>query len=201
MGRQDVVGEYLASSALAGGSGVLFHVLCIQSPGSLWWLPSSVLRTQKAGGKTPSWLPHSVKPFTSVGMASRQLPHLSSPASPFRAAWKPGYSPPPHAVRERWVPLEMNPEAFWGHLHWGCSEKRWWWGERRQQWGGFSKIPEAELPLWGRGWCTWKLLARLYCSSKISTALPAISSRDVDVHLMFPFQQNKCRLGPCSSCD
>lgn len=168
MDRQDVVGEYLASSVLAGGSGVLFHVLCIQSPGSLWWLPPSVLRTQKAGGKTPSWLPHSVKPFTSVGMASRQLPHLSSPASPFRSAWKPGYStpPPPQYVRGgflwRWTLKHSG-----GHLHWGCSEKRWWWGERRQQWGGFSKIPEAELPLWGRGWRTWKVLARLYCSSKL----------------------------------
>lgn len=38
------------------------------------------------------------------------------PASPFRSTWKPGCSPPPPPVHEWWVPLEMNPEVFWGPL-------------------------------------------------------------------------------------
>lgn len=152
-------------------------------------------------GRSSSWLPNSVKLFTSVGMASTAASSFP-PASPFRSTWKPGCSPPPPS--STWVVGSSGDEP-WSILGATCSggavrrdgdEKR----EESSE-GTSRKFWKLTCLCRGRRWYTWKLSARLYCSSEISTAMPVISSRDFDVHLMFLFQQNKYRLGPCYSCD
>lgn len=125
------------------------------------------------------------------------------PASPFRSTWKPGCSPPPPS--STWVVGSSGDEP-WSILGATCrggavrrdgDEKR----EEESSEGPSRKFWKLTCLCRGRRWYTWKLSARLYCSSKISTAMPVISSRDFDVHLMFLLQQNKYRLGPCYSCD
>lgn len=75
-------------------------------------------------GRSTSWLPYSVKPFTSVGMDSSScLLFLLQPAPSGQLGSQDAPHHPPQ-VRERWVPLEMNPEAFWGPLAVGGTVRR-----------------------------------------------------------------------------